>query len=111
MVLWGLRFPSCHCFPFISVRGTHTQTALTHTSCGTKAFRWTVSELGAGGAGRVLPPHSGSRAPGSPQGRAGRDGAMLGDSVSQGGGGLNIGFLATSRAASSPFQPAVGLKG
>lgn len=46
MVLWGLRFPSCHCFPFISVRGTHTHTTLTHTSCGTKAFRWTVSELG-----------------------------------------------------------------
>lgn len=47
MELWGLWFPSCHCYPFISVRGARTHTALTHTSCVTTAVwsQLTVSEL------------------------------------------------------------------
>lgn len=48
-----------HCFPFISVRGTHTHTTLSHTNFGTKAvWSWSRKSLswGAGGSGCGCPP-------------------------------------------------------
>ena len=74
-VLWGLDFPSCHCFPFISVRHTHTLHSHAHPMR-TSAGHRTVSELGVDGQGGRLPL--------LPLGPEGRGGAVFGDSVSRG---------------------------
>lgn len=103
-VLWGLDFPSCHCFPFISVRHTHTHCTHTHTRCGpapatgeSLSWGWTGRAGGcpfclwAQKAGVVL---------------------CLGTQCHAGGGDLGVGLLATAAgAAHSPIQPAVGLEG